>query len=105
MSNILSDCSMSNNQSFGIVGSELKIHKRMKCFCQEKCILCTVTDMNNLNFEETFWGCRCYINQMDKSCNFFKRLDIIDDERNLNIERQKNFFFKLKNKVVYTTGF
>lgn len=41
---------------------------------------------------------------MNKICNFFKWLDDeIVDERDLKIQRQMKFFYKLKNRVIRTT--
>lgn len=77
----------------------------MKCYCQDKCVLRTVGDMNNVKFGDFFWDCRNYRNHMNKSCNFFKWLDDeIVDEMDLKIQRQKKKIYKLKNQVIHNRG-
>lgn len=58
--------------------------------------------MNNVNVEIFFLNCRNYINQMEKSCNFFKWLcDEIVNERDLKLKSQNKKNFKLKDEVVH----
>ncbi|KAL5078860.1 hypothetical protein RYX36_007281 [Vicia faba] len=83
----------------------LRKNKRMKCFCQYESVLCTFSDMNNVDYGRKFRGCRNCRNYMDKGCNFFKWLgDEIIDERDFKIERKMKKISKLKNKLLHTRG-
>ncbi|KAL5055305.1 hypothetical protein RYX36_035987, partial [Vicia faba] len=77
----------------------------MDCWCQEECVMRTVTNLNIVNVGKKFWGCRNCINQLEKGCNFFKWVgDEVVDERDLKIERQRKKIFKLKNEVLSIRG-
>ncbi|CAL5186782.1 unnamed protein product [Lathyrus oleraceus] len=105
MSKIVSSASMSNNQSFETTGSVLRRNRRVKCFCQDESVICTVSDMDSVSYRRKFWGCRNYKNYMDKGCNFFKWLgDEIVDEMDLKIDTQKKKISKLKNATLCTRG-
>lgn len=48
----------------------------MECFCQEKCVIRIVTNMNSLNFGKIFGLVEITTkkNHMENDCNFFKWL-------------------------------
>ncbi|KAL5078936.1 hypothetical protein RYX36_007357, partial [Vicia faba] len=98
MSKFSSNSSKSNTQNCGSFGYVLTRNKRRECWCQEECVIRTVTDLNSVNIEKKkFWGCRNYVNHEEKGCNFFRWLsDEVVDGRELKIDRQRKKILKLK---------
>lgn len=64
-----------SSASIGTIESIIRRNKMIECYCQDDCVLRIVGDMNSVNFEKRFLGCRNYKNHMNKDCNFFKWLD------------------------------
>lgn len=105
MSKNSNSTSMSNHQNSKTIRYVIHRNNRRECFCQDECVLHTVSDMNNLKYGKKLLSCRNYRNHMENVYNFFKWLDDeIVHERDFKIERKNKKNLKLKKDISYTSG-